>query len=130
MDKVYQKGQERPKSQQTNQTNRQWTSSPHHSLNSTVGWVSSATSRRISHPCYQPGSQGAHHYTLLDSHKCQLFKWASYPGPAHHKYNYQLPELLVPTFPLCLVLSLQKTGSTPVAAIRTCVTKKLYLNSR
>ena len=36
MDKVYQKGQEKPKSQQTNQTNRQWTSSPHHSLNSSA----------------------------------------------------------------------------------------------
>ena len=36
MDKVYQKGQEKPKGQQTNQTNRQWTSSPHHSLNSAV----------------------------------------------------------------------------------------------
>ena len=50
---------------------------------------------------------------------------AFYPGLAHHKYNYQLPKLLVATFPLCLVLSLQKTGSTPVAVISRCVTKKL-----
>ena len=47
------------------------------------------------------------------------------PGPSHHKYNYLLPELLVPTFPLCLVLSLQKTDSAPVAVIRRCVTEKL-----
>ena len=64
-----------------------------------------------------------HCYTSQDSFRHQLFKWASYPGLAHHKYNYQLPKLLVPTFPLCLVLSLQKIGSTPVATIRRCVTK-------
>ena len=36
MEKVYQREQEKPKSQQTNQTNRQWTSSLHHGLNSAV----------------------------------------------------------------------------------------------
>ena len=75
-------------------------------------------------PTPLPG-QSPHCYTLQDSCRCQLFKWASYPGPAHHKYSYQLLKLLVPTFPLCLVHSLQKTGSTPVAVTRRCVTDKL-----
>ena len=127
MDKVYQKGQEKPKSQHTSQTNKQRISIPHHSQNSTpdLGQLSNQQENQPPLlPARLPG-QNPHHYTLLDSHRCQLFKWASYPGPAHHKYNYLLPKLLVPTFPLCLVLSLQKTDSAPVAVIRRCVTKKL-----
>ena len=55
----------------------------------------------------------------------QLFKWACYPGWAHHKYNYQLLKLEVLTFPQCLVLSLQKTGSAVAAMSRRCVIRKL-----
>ena len=115
-DKVYQKGQEKPKSQQTNQTNRQWTSSPSHSLNSSadLDQLSSQQENQLPVlPAWLPG-QSPCHYTLLDSCRHQLLKWASYPGPAHHKYNYLLLKLLFPTFPLCLVLSLQKTDSAPV----------------
>ena len=119
MDKVYQKGQEKPKSQQTN--------SPHHSLNSSadLGQLSSQQENQLPLlPAQLPGPS-PRHYTPLDSHRCQLFKWAPYPGLAYHKYNYLLLKLLVPTFPLCLVLSLHKTDSAPVAVIRRCVTKKL-----
>ena len=126
-DKVYQREQEKPKSQQTNRTNRQWTSSPHHSLNSTVD-LGQLSNQQEKQPPLLPTplpAQSPHCCTSQDSHRHQLFKWASYPGLAHHKYNYQLPELLVPTFPLCLAHFLQKTGSTPVAAIRRCVTEKL-----
>ena len=107
--------------------NQKWTNRPHHNP---ADLVQPSYLQKIQPPLQpvQLPELSPPHHKPLDSHKHQPPTQACCPEWAHHKYLCKIHKLQVPTFLHCLVLSLQKTGSTS-AASRRYVTRKLQLSS-